>query len=215
MMNINTLTGILGGSLVTLIIKELLNQFNKHQDFNRELIKITYVKKLEKAENATAFYWTCLNKLTEMKKSLDFVIIAVNEFEDNAYDLEIIEDLMNKTSQTLTDLASEKYLNINSIHLYFDLEDTEKWNENDMSKLIKALSETKSIDNEIRSYVDLHNNSIQLQEFEKSDLYWNNAIEILPTYVNSLQNFIDCIEKNKNALYGIVKKIKKDLKQYS
>lgn len=76
MIDINILTGILGGSLATLVAKEILNQINKRQDFTRELKKVTYIKKLEKAENAIAFYWTYLNKVTEMKKSLEFVIKA-------------------------------------------------------------------------------------------------------------------------------------------
>lgn len=208
------LTGLLGGSLVTLVVKEALNQFNKRQDFNRELKKITYLRKLEKAENAIAFYWTYLNKVTEMKKSLEFVIKAIQEIDKNRYDIEIIMEVINKTGQAITDLSGDKYSNINSVHLYFDLEDIDKWNETDMENVLKALSETKSIDNEIKFWTGMHESANKINDVVQADICWKNAVELLPTYVNSLQNFIDCIERNKNAMNGIVQTIKKDLKQY-
>lgn len=211
MLDTNTLTGILGGSLATLIIKEILNQINKRQDFNRELKKITYTKKLEKAENAIAFYWTYLNSITEMKKSLEFVVKAINEIEEKDYDIEIILEIINKSGQAITNLSGDKYSNINSIHLYFDLEDTEKWNEVDLENLLASLSETKAIDNELKFWADLYDNANKVNDIKQADLYWNKAVELLPIYVASLQKFIDTIERNKNALYGIVQTIKNDL----
>jgi|ERR1035437_52518 tetratricopeptide (TPR) repeat protein len=214
MIDTNILIGLLSGSLATLVAKEIINQINKHQDFTRDLKKITYIKKLEKAENAIAFYWTYLNKVTEMKKSLEFVIKAVNEIEENDRDIQIIQEILNKNGQAITDLSGEKYSNINAIHLYFDLEDTEKWNENDIEKLLQSLSETKSIDNEIKFWTDLSDTSKKANDTAQADIYWTKAIELLPTHVASLQNFIDCLERNKNASYGIVQSIKKQLKRY-
>lgn len=214
MLDINTITGILGGSLATLVAKEILNQINKRQDFTRNLRRITYLKKLEKAENAIAFYYTYMNKVIEMKKTLEFIIIAVNEIDEKEYDLEIIQEVMNKTGQAITELSGDKYSNINSIHLYFNLEDIDKWNENDMENMLKALSETKSIDNEIKFWTDLHNNANKANDKIKADLYWNNTIKLLGRYVGSLQNFIDSIERNKKAIQGIIHTIKKELKQY-
>ena len=214
MIDINTLVGLLGGSLVTLIAKEVLNQINKRQDFTRELKKITYTKKLEKAENAIAFYWTYLDKVTEMKKSLEVVIKAIQELDEKDYDIEIIQEVINKTGQALTDLSGDKYSNINAIHLYFDLEDTAKWNENDIENLLKSLAETKSIDNEIKFWTDLHDNANKVNNTQQAEIYWDKAIELLPIYVNSLQHFIDCIEKNKKASYAIIQSIKRQLKQY-
>ncbi|TWI77944.1 hypothetical protein IQ13_4186 [Lacibacter cauensis] len=214
MIDINTLVGLLSGSLATLIIKEAINVFNKQQDFNRELKKITYLKKLEKAENAIAFYWTYLNRVTEMKKSFEVLIKAINELDENDYDVEIILEVINNTSQRLAELSSDKYSSINAIHLYFDLDDNDKWNENDIESLLKSLAEIKSIDNEINFWMDLHNNANNANDTPKADIYWNNAIGLFPTYVKSLQSFIDTIEKNKKASYAVVHSIKKQLKRY-
>jgi tetratricopeptide (TPR) repeat protein len=214
MIDINTITGILGGSLATLIVKEILNQINKRQDFKRELKKLTYIKKLERAESAIAYYWTYLGKVTEMKKSLEFIIKAVNEMDEKAYDIEIIQQTMHNTGLAITELSGEKYSNINSIHLYFDLENIDKWNEKDLENLLKSLSETKALDNEIKFWIDLYNNANKVNDFKQADLYWNKALEILPGYISSLQNFIDSIERNKLAIHGIVQKIKGELKMY-
>jgi hypothetical protein len=63
--DINTISAFLTGSIATLVIREIINQINRKVDFNRDLTKIAYQKKLEKAENAVAYYWTYLNKAIE------------------------------------------------------------------------------------------------------------------------------------------------------
>jgi len=214
MIDLNTLVGLFGGSLATLLAKEVLNQINKKQDFTRELRKLTYMKKLEKAENAIAFYWTYLDKLIQMKKSLEFVVKAINEIEKKDYDIEIIQEVLNKVGQEITNLYEEKYSGVNSIHLYFDIEDTAKWNEQDMENLLTALSETKSIDDEIIFWINLHNNALKANDNRQANIYWNKTTELLSTYINSMQNLIYCIERNQEAIQGIVDKIKQDLKQY-
>lgn len=195
MIDTNIIIGLLSGSLATLLAKEIINQINKHQDFTRELKKVTYIKKLEKAEDAIAFYWTYLNKVTEMKKSLEFIIKAVNELEEKDYDIQIIQEVLNKNGQAITDLSGEKYSNINAVHLYFDLEDTNNWNESDIEYFLQSLAGTKSIDNEIKFWTDLHDKANKASDRTEADKYWKKAIELLPTYVVSLQNYIDVLER--------------------
>src|SRR6266700_3475358 len=127
MLDINTITGFLSGTLATIVVKAVINNFDKKQDFNREIKKIIYVKKLEKAEKAVAFYWTYLNRVIEIKKSFEVIITAINELDEKDNDMQVIQDTINKNRSMLSELSTEKYLDINSIHLYFDLEDEEKW----------------------------------------------------------------------------------------
>jgi F0F1-type ATP synthase gamma subunit len=121
--DLNTITAFLTGSIATLIIREVFNQINKRIDFSRELKKITYQKKLEKAESAVAYYWTYLNKAIEIKKSIETIHKALNEIDEAELDVEIVIDTLTQNSKILTDLAGDKYFDINGIHLYFDLED--------------------------------------------------------------------------------------------
>lgn len=214
MTNFIILTSLLGGSLGTLIIKELLNQFNKKQDFIREIKINTYLRKLEKAENATAFYWTYLNRVTEMKKSLEFIIKAVNEEDERDYDIEIIHEILVRCGQEISELSNQKYSNINSVHLYFDLEDTDKWNETDMENLLLSLSETKALNNEILFWSNLYDSAVKENDRNKADYYWEKGRNVLPIYLNSLQKFIDSIERNKEAIHQSVRLIKKQMKHY-
>jgi len=213
MIDSTTLIGFLSGSLVTLVIKELINQFNKRQDFQREIKKVTYIRKLEKAEKAVAFYWTYLNRVTEIKKSFEVVITAINELNEKDNDMQIVQDVLNKNGVALAELSLEKYLDINSVHLYFDLEDKEKWDENDIGTLLKSMAETKSIDNDIKFWTNLHDNYNSQNDPQRADHCWTKAIELLPTYISHLQKVIDIFEKNKNASYSIVQTLKQQIKK--
>ncbi len=210
----NGIIGFLGGSLLTLAIKEIINQINKKQDFARELTKSTYLRKLEKAENAIAYYWTYLNKIVELKKSLQVIIQAVNELEEKNNDTQIILRILEQNSKVLVELAGDKYSDINSVHLYFELEDSEKWGEQDIELFLKALTETKSVDNDIQFWSTLYNNHQSRNETQKADFCWNKAVELFPNYVSSLQKIIDILERNRVASYSMITKLKSQIKRY-
>lgn len=207
----NLILGALGGSIGTLIIKEIINQINKKVDFNRDIKKITYVKKLEKAESAVAYYWTYLNKVVEVKKSLETVLKAVSEIDESEKDIEIVQETLNQNSKILAELAGDKYFDINGIHLYFDLEDEKEWSEEDLGKMIDSVSEVKYHDNDIQFWASLHNAHLDKNKNEEANFYWEKVKEVLPKYVSSLQNFIDLLQKNRHATYSIIKKIKRQI----
>lgn len=206
----NTITAFLTGSLATLIIKEIFNQINRKVDFNRDLKKITYQRKLEKAESAVAYYWTYLNKAIEMKKSMETIHKALNEIEETKLDVTIITDTLSQNSKIIGDLAGDKYYEINGIHLYFDLEDEKSWSEEDLGKLFDCLAEMKYRDNDVKFWALLHTSHLESNE-QLADHYWSEMKKVLPDYLASLQNFIDLLEKNRLATYLIVKKIKKQI----
>jgi len=213
-MNFEILIGFLSGSLITLIVKEVLNQINKKIDFNRELNKITYVRKLDKAENAIAFYYNYLNRIIEMKKSLEVVMEAIKELDKKDYDVEIIQNILEQNGKLILELTSAKYFDINSIHLYFELEDTAHWDESDVFEFLKALSETKSIDQDIELWIDFYNSHLEKGDFHNSNYYWSKALELIPSYIDSLQNLIYRVEKIKLASNSFIQKIKTQLKIY-
>jgi tetratricopeptide (TPR) repeat protein len=210
----NAITGFLGGSLATLIIKEVINQINKKQDFKRELTKVTYIRKLEKAEKAVAYYWTYLNQLVIIKSSFQVVIQAVNELDEKDNDIQIIQGVLEQNSKAISDLAGEKYFDVNSVHLYFELEDEEKWGEKDGELLLKSIAETKSLDNDIQFWNSLHNSHQSKNEMQQADFCWNKAVELFPVYVISLQKVVDILERNRAASHSMITKLKSQLKRY-
>jgi hypothetical protein len=207
----NTITAFLTGSVATLIIREIFNQINRKVDFNRDLKKLTYQRKLEKAESAVAYYWTYLNKAIEMKKSMETIHKALNEIDETKLDVEIVTDVLSQISKILGDLAGDKYFNINGIHLYFELEDKESWSEEDLGKLYDCLAEMKYRNNDVQFWASLYNSHLDKDEHLVQH-YWSEMKKVLPDYLTSLQNFIDLLEKNRQATYLIIKKIKKQIK---
>jgi len=213
-MQYETLVGLLGGSLGTIIIKEILNRINKKTEFNRELFKITYLRKLDKAENAIAFYYNYQNKVIEMKKSVEFVSNALKDEDDKDYDMSIIMNILEQTGKALTELGSDKYYDINSINLYFELEDKETWNETDLYDFLKSISETKSIDCDIQRWLDIYNSYLEQGDQENADYYWEKAFDLIPSYLESIDGMIKMLEKNRIATQSSIQKIKSQLKRY-
>ncbi|MAE84921.1 MAG: hypothetical protein CMB80_19445 [Flammeovirgaceae bacterium] len=210
--DLTAISGFLTGSLVTLIIREVINQINKKVDFNREIKRMTYQKKLERAESAVAFYWTYSNKAVEVKKSLETIHKAVTEIDETELDIQIISGVLNQNSNTLAGLAGDKYFDINGIHLYFDLEDSKFWNEDDLGQLYDSIAELKFRDNDVQFWISLHNVHFDKNE-ELADHYWEEMKKVLPEYLKSLQKFINLIEKNRKATDQLIKTIKNQIKK--
>lgn len=208
-MDSKLLIGILSGSLVTLLIKEIFNQINRRVDFNRDLKKLTFIRKLEKAEKAISFYSTYLNSLIETKKSYELIISALKE--DTDVDISIIESVLKQHSENLTDLMKNVYPESNAVHLYFDLEDLEKWNENDLFCFLENLAETKFKDNDIQFWLNIYNSHLEKGEIDKADLYLKKIEEMLPIYAESLQKVVVSLEKNRLAVYVLIRSIKQQL----
>lgn len=210
-LDLNTLIGFLSGSFLTLIVKELINQFNKKQDFKRDIFKITYSRKLEIAEKAIAFYWTYLNQIISLKSSFQVLIQIIKEIEVKDNDFEVIQGVLEQNSKTLSELSGEKYFDVNSVHLYFNLEDKDKWNDKDNDLFVKSLAEIGAIDNDIQILLSLHNNHLINQENQQADFFWNKAMKLLPTYINLLEKVIFILEKNKVASNDMILKLKNQL----
>lgn len=206
-----TILGFLSGSVATLFIKELFNQINKKKDFDRDIMRITYQKKLEKAEMAVSYYWTYFNKTAEIKKSYETFLKSANSIGENNFDTDIINSLLEENKKNLAELVGKKFHDINGIHLYFDLWDAEEWNEDDLGNVYQSLSELQYWDNELQKLASVYEVHIQKENKEKIREYLKRFKNILPKYVTSLENHIDLIEKEKKAVLSIICKIKEQL----
>lgn len=206
-----TISAFLTGSLATLIIREIFNQINKKIDFSRDLKKITYSKKLEKAEKAVAFYWTYTSKVIEVKKSVETIQKALNEVDDTQLDIEIVSSTLAQNAKTLEDLSGDKYFDINAVHLYFDLEDEKSWNEEDVGKAYDCIAEMQYRNNDVQFWLTASNAQTGKDE-GLEEYFWNEMKKCLPGYLESLQNYIDLLEKNKQTTNDMIKKIKKQIK---
>lgn len=90
-MNPETLYPLAAGGFITAAITYFFGFFQKRGEHKRELIKLTYTKKLEVAEKTTAFYATLLASLTEIKKSHQTLIYCINNIDTGNNDPGILE----------------------------------------------------------------------------------------------------------------------------
>jgi hypothetical protein len=208
------ITGLLTGSIATLVIKEVINQFNNYKAHERELSKATYLRKLEKAENAIAYYWTFYNNIITMKISMEVLIKTLLENKDLAKDTEIIRGVMDKSAAFFNDIGEAGQLAINSVHLYFDLDLKDNWDEKDNSDFLSALTDCKTIDSEVETYLTMSNEHDSKGNDEAADYFWEKAEALLPAYLERLKEVVNLLEKNKLSLQEVIKRIKTQLKQY-
>lgn len=211
--DLSMLSAFLSGSAITLLIREVINQINRKVDFDRDLEKMTYQRKLQKAESAVAYYWTYLDKAILIKSSIQIIRRALQEIDETQLDFDVIAEALEKNSNALNDLAGDKYFDINGIHLYFDLKDDESWSEEDLGKLSSCIAEIKYRENEVQYWLSLHENSINNKDHRLEDHYWSEMKKVLPAYVVTLENYITLLEKNKLATHLVINKIKKQLRR--
>lgn len=206
---LKVIIALLSGSLGTLFVKEVFNQINRKVDFDRDLKKLKFTRKLDKAEKAVGFYSTYLNTIIEMKKSFEVVVKTIQKDKD--LEISIIQSVLNQQSLNLTELMRNSYSDVNSVHLYFELEDLGKWNESDISDFLESLAETKYKDSNIQFWLNVYNSHLDKGEQDAADFYWQKIQEMLPDYSESLGKVVVSLERNRQAVSEIIKKIKKQL----
>ncbi|NBG66899.1 hypothetical protein [Acidiluteibacter ferrifornacis] len=208
-MDENTVIGILTGSLITLFIKEIFNQINKWSDYKRDITKLKFTRKLEVAEKAVSFYSTYLKNIVEMKKSYEIILNGINEGKD--LDINIIQNILNVNSKNLDILLKESHLEANTANLYFELDDSKEWNEQDISDFIENIAETKFKDNEIELLSKTYNDYLNENNQQMADFYWAEIEKLLPSYAISLQKVVNSFDKNRSAVVYMIKSVKEQI----
>ena len=203
--------GILTGSLGTIFIKELINQLNKKIDFDRDLTKYVYQKKIEAAEKAMAFYSTYLNLIVEIRES--FRVIKKSIEDEAQVDFELLQQLIDINSNHLKTLFEKSYSEINAVNLYFDLSDEEDWNESDIQEMYSNLAEVKMRDTEILTLSNLLTQHEKNGEDELVEHYADRIEGTLSEYLASLEKLINSYSRNKTAIDSTILKLKKQIKK--
>jgi hypothetical protein len=207
-----TIVGFLSGSILTLGVKELFNFINKRIGYKRELSKILFEKRLSIGEKAIAYYWTYVDKVHAIKKSLEIIMKGINEIDDPRMDLPIITMILTRSGQALQTLDGDKYFEVNSIHLYFDLNDSNEWSEDDTGEIYKCVAELEFIENEVE-YCSESLKKYRNMNFEPDITFFETKLkDSLSKYVKSLEKYVTMLEKNRSAIYSLIQKIKKQVR---
>jgi len=146
-LNQETIIGFLTGSLATVILKGIIDGFNKRIEFRRELKKKLYDKKIDAAENT----------VKALVKSMESALILANTI-DTALENEMDEEIFINIWETYFNLMgeSETALLNSSAYLYFQLQDAEFWSNEDQRLFIETISKVKVIGTDTNGKVRNH-----------------------------------------------------------
>src|SRR5581483_9409768 len=194
-MTTDVIIGFLSGSLATEVIREIFHFFTRGHEHRQTLQKLTYERKLQKAENAMAFYFTYYERVVEVKHAYE---VYIKELDDINLDTEAIESIIRKSEKLLDDLNHNKHLDIKSVYLYFDFEKDSAWSEEDAAMITHALVEAAKVQDQIRNCVDMGYNEGNTDE--QIQHYWLKAIEIMPELVEHLKKVVKLLEKNQECM---------------
>jgi len=198
-MNLETIFTLATGGFVTAAITYLFNKLEKRAEHNRELVKMTYAKKIEAAEDATAFYSTMLVSLIEIKKSHETLIYCIENLEEAKHDPIILQASVNAANAAIGKLINDNFLQANKIHLYFNLIEKDNWNETHILSFYKSATEIKSLDSELA----LYNEKLGFEFFATS-----NGKLLLKNFVEALGNLVKNYDIRTNAIISNIATIR-------
>lgn len=204
-MNPETIYQLATGGFITAAIAYFFNRFEKRAEHNRELIKMTYAKRIEAAEFATAFYSTLLASLTEIKKSHETLIYSISHLEEARHDPGLLQASVNTANAAISKLVNENFLQANKIHLYFNLIENDNWNEADLLSFYKLVTEVQSLDVELLVYNE---------KFGYEYFATNEGRKLLSNFAGALGNLVKNYDKRTNAIIANISIIRQAVHGY-
>jgi hypothetical protein len=187
----------------------LLHVFTRKYDLRKDLSKYTYERKLQVAEKASAYYYTFYERIVHVKKSYQMYAKLVENLEP---DTSLIEETIDMNSEWLGLLNDDKYIDINSVYLYFDLEHKDHFGEKDAGRLAEVQMEATLIKEKIDYWLNLFNEHIEDQD--KAIEYYSNATELMEGLLTKLDEIIELITKHQESYRLNLNLIKEQMKRY-
>lgn len=208
------ISGLLSGSLGTLIVKHFLELRKEKTQHERELFKITYQRKLELAEAATGFYYTYLYKVQAINVSFKLMSQYINNFQNTDLSLDHLQKIIDDNSVQISSLVDSQYVNVNKVHLYFELGEYDSWSQEKATFFLDLLTKLRTENETMMWYLELINEAEKNKNDEVVEYYWRELGNILPSYSKNLSSLVDSLEGDSEAVKLMVRKIKDQLKMY-
>lgn len=208
-MTTDAIIGFLSGSLLTEVLRELLRVFTRKYDLKKDLRKHTYERKLQVAEKAMAYYYTFYERMIHAKKAYE---MYAKLWEKTEPDTEFIEQIIDHNSKWLGELNDNKYIDVNSVWLYFDLNHQDSFGEKDAGGLSEARVEATLLKEEIDTWLSLYND--HFDDDEKRTLFYAKAKELGGKLKEKLNEIILLMNKNQESHRKIVNLIREQMQSY-
>jgi len=202
--------GFLSGSLATEIVREIFRFLTLGHEFKKKLQKLTYERKLQKAENAIAYHSTWYERLNELKASY---LAYINAIEDITFNNDKIQHILEINSSLLGELSHSKYLDINAFYLYFDIKDNESiFSEEDATAFIQTLKDIEKMEDRIKMVVKMAKQENITITQELQCLF--DAYKLSRNFATGLKGLIVIIDKHLDSITATIKDLKEQMKKY-
>lgn len=132
--------------------------------------------------------------------------------EKNEPDTEAIERLIDHNSEWLGELNDDKYVEINSVYLYFDLNHQDSFGEKDAGRLSEVRVEATLLKEEIEHWFSLYNDFFN--DDEKRTLFYAKAKGLVGELKEKLKEIIHLVGKNQESHRKIVNLLKEQVRSY-
>jgi hypothetical protein len=201
-MEINTIIGILSGSLGTIIVTKTIEYFSAKTAFKRELKRQFFAKKLEAAENAIRFFISAIDSYSMLQNSFDLLINDGNQ--------DVAMGLLNDSTSKCKLLWDSTNTQLNAARLYFDVKNTTNYpidNQLNLTNLIsKLISKNQSA---CMIWKKLNDGLVSQAEYENTI---NNLREETQYILTQLK---ECIQTEKENYNYFSIQIRKEFQKYN
>ena len=183
------ITASLIGSLITLLIRALIDALSDHKRHKRELRKQVFERKTNAVEMAMSWYQEALDNFVMLQQACD-------SFGNNADNIALFK--LQTAAMKADMMFKESATRLNTIYLYYDFMDIEKKH--------NVYNSMQYINYGITEIIKLNNAAPNATEIVFADIY-KNALTIL-------KEVSKAIEDQKLCIIDIQCKLRTEYKQY-
>ena len=201
-MDQQTIIGILTGSLGTIIVKGIIDFFNKRVEHKREIKKGFYEKKLVSAEET-------IRSLFNNYQSMVVIVNAIDNLVETDMDGDFFDHIWKSYFEQMT--IGEKQLLSSSASLYFQLENDELWSNVDQKELLEIYSNVKVLSDEIQYLNSLISESDDNEAIEQTGVHIEK--ELRPLLIIEMKRLAEKLRKSYQAVFATMESIKKEVKK--
>ena len=204
----NTVLAFLSGSLVTLILKSIIDFINKKIEFNREFKRQFFEKKLEAADKAVANIYSMASLIGTISASYEMMANPLKEFNHEVF--KMIVTNANARLQKLDELS----INMNSIYLYTNIDENLNWTANDDKLLLDNFSNLKAQDANLLDAVEAYEFSVKHENIKEQNKIWEDVEKLALIYKETMKLGSVMLNKYKLSLMEQRKRLRSEFSKY-
>lgn len=202
---IAVLSGLLG-SILTVVITKLIELKQKKFEFESDLKREYFKRKLDSIEKASIQFTLLANHLVQLKHFYNAMIRKDNYFDENSQNkmFEALDSSLAKTSSSSMDIA-------NAIYIYLDISHDEINDYKMMQTYLNDIGEMGAIFLDMKIWMEYED---EAKTEEKKVFCEKQLDEIQNKLREKVENVSDSTDKLNEKFWKLQKKMRIELKKY-